>query len=67
LLYRRIVEQVGTGSDYGARAQARINEGHNAPAAEPAPAAAAPTPSVAAPEPPKDMPHIDTTDLPGAR
>jgi tetratricopeptide (TPR) repeat protein len=67
LLYHRIVDQVGTSSDYGARAQARINESANAPAtgtASPAaekPAEAAPTP--AAPEPPKDMPHIDTTDL----
>ena len=26
LLYHRIVDQVGTSSDYGARAQARINE-----------------------------------------
>lgn len=70
LLYRRIVDQVGTGSDYGTRAQARITEAGNAPAASAAPTAAAPTPSVAAPsapaEPPKEAaPHIDTTDLPG--
>ncbi len=68
LLYRRIVDQVGTSSDYGARAQARIAEGSSAPAAVAAPAqAAAPEkPAEAAPpapEPPKDMPHIDTTDL----
>ena len=66
LLYRRIVDQVGTSSDYGARAQARIAEGSSAPtAAAPAqPAAAAPAePAPAAPEPPKDVPHIDTTDL----
>ena len=70
LLYHRIVDQVGTGSDYGARAQSRINESASAPAAAapaaPAvsaekPAEAAPAP--AAPEPPKDTPHIDTTDL----
>jgi predicted Zn finger-like uncharacterized protein len=69
-LYRRIVDQVGAGSDYGARAQARINEAGSAPAAGAAPptppgaekpAEAAPAP--AAPEPPKDVPHIDTTDL----
>jgi Tfp pilus assembly protein PilF len=63
LLYHRIVDQVGTSSDYGARAQARINEAGNAPATTPPagekPAEAAP----AAPEPPKDAPHIDTTDL----
>jgi predicted Zn finger-like uncharacterized protein len=69
LLYRRIVDQVGTSSDYGARAQSRITEGNSAPAAAaPAqPAAAAPAqpaePAPAAPEPPKDVPHIDTTDL----
>jgi hypothetical protein len=63
VLYKRIVDQVGTGSDYGARAQARINEANSAPAAsEKAPEA--PTP---APEPPQDMPHIDTTDLPGMK
>jgi predicted Zn finger-like uncharacterized protein len=74
LLYRRIIDQVGTGSEYGARAQARISEASSAPtAAAPAePAAPAkpaePTPSPApTPEPPKDLPHIDTTDLPGAR
>jgi hypothetical protein len=67
LLYRRIVDQVGTSSDYGARAQARINDANSAPAhsAEKAPEGApepAPTP-----EPPQDMPHIDTTDLPGMK
>jgi predicted Zn finger-like uncharacterized protein len=66
-LYRRIVEQVGTGSDFGARAQARITEAASAPAAEPAAPAAAPAPSAAAPEQPKDVPHIDTTDLPGSQ
>lgn len=69
VLYHRVVDQVGTGSDYGARAQARINEASSAAAAAPAasaqPAAPspAPTPAPAAPEPPKDLPHIDTTDL----
>jgi tetratricopeptide (TPR) repeat protein len=71
LLYRRIVDQVGTGSDYGARAQARIAEAASTPAAavEPtaAPSAAVAAPSAAAPEPPKDVPHIDTSDLPGAQ
>jgi tetratricopeptide (TPR) repeat protein len=69
LLYRRIVDQVGTGSDFGARAQARITEAASAPApsAEPAATPAAPAPSAAAPERAKDAPHIDTTDLPGAQ
>lgn len=71
LLYRRIVDQVGTSSDYGARAQARITEAGNAPAAAaPTQPAAAEKPAEAAPatpEPPKDTPHIDTTDLPGAQ
>jgi len=62
-LYHRIVDQVGTGSDYGARAQARINEAASAPAAA-SPAPAAPEkPAEPTPEPPKDVPHIDTTDL----
>ncbi len=67
LLYRRIVDQVGASSDYGARAQARINESGSAPAAAAPAQPAAPTPPAepapAAPEPPKDVPHIDTTDL----
>lgn len=70
VLYRRIVDQVGTSSDYGARAQARITEAGSAPAAQTPPAAAeksAEAAPPAAPEPPKDVPHIDTTDLPGAQ
>jgi tetratricopeptide (TPR) repeat protein len=66
-LYRRIVDQVGAGSDYGARAQARINEASSAPAAAPSPTQTPPEKPAetapAAPEPPKDVPHIDTTDL----
>jgi predicted Zn finger-like uncharacterized protein len=66
LLYRRIVDQVGTSSDYGARAQARINEASSAPAA--ATSAPAPEAAPAAPvEPPAEAPHIDTTDLPGMK
>jgi Flp pilus assembly protein TadD len=73
LLYRRIVEQAGSASDYGARAQARITEANSSPAAtsEPGPGSptAAPAPSAAPspPDPPKEAPHIDTTDLPGAQ
>ncbi len=68
-LYRRIVDQVGTGSEYGARAQARITEAGNASAtATPAqPGPDKPTEAAPAPEPPKDAPHIDTTDLPGGQ
>jgi tetratricopeptide (TPR) repeat protein len=67
-LYHRIVDQVGTGSEYGARAQARISEASSAPAAPTsaqAPAEKSPeaAPTPAAPDPPKDAPHIDTTDL----
>ncbi|RYZ07092.1 MAG: tetratricopeptide repeat protein [Myxococcales bacterium] len=65
LLYRRIVDQVGTSSDYGARAQARLTEAASAPAAEADKPAEAPP--AAAPEPAKDAPHIDTTDLPGVQ
>ncbi len=71
VLYRRIVDQVGPGSDYGVRAQARLNEAASAPQA--APSAAEPskdvTPSAAPepePAPAKEAPHIDSTDLPGA-
>lgn len=61
VLYRRIVDQVGTASDYGARAQARINEAAAASEAEAAP------PSSDGPDStPSDSPSIDTTDLPGA-
>lgn len=65
-LYRRVVDQVGTGSEYGARAQARIAEAASAPPAAEAPAPAESTPAAApAPEAPKEAaPHIDTTDLP---
>jgi predicted Zn finger-like uncharacterized protein len=68
-LYRRVVDQVGPSSDYGARAQARINEANSAGAgshsekSEPAPT---PTPAPTS-EPPPDVPHIDTTDLPGMK
>jgi len=67
VLYRRIIDQVGGGSEYGARAQARLNEAAESPAVVPDPAApTAPTsaPVEAAKEP--STPHIDTTDLPGA-
>ncbi|MDF3069443.1 MAG: repeat protein [Polyangiaceae bacterium] len=69
LLYRRIVDQVGPSSDYGARAQARISEAAGAPAAaEPEkPAEAPPAPAAPEPTPTKDAPHIDTTDLPGVQ
>jgi tetratricopeptide (TPR) repeat protein len=57
VLYRRVVEQVGPNSEYGARAQARINEAGSAPAARAA------APSEPAPAPPPEAPQIDTTDL----
>jgi tetratricopeptide (TPR) repeat protein len=63
--YKRVVEQAGSGSEYGQRAAARLAEGK--PAASPRPAE---TPS----EKPAEMPtpaspapagEIDTSDLPG--
>jgi predicted Zn finger-like uncharacterized protein len=68
VLYRRIVDQVGPTSDYGARAQARIAEAGSTPAPSAAAPATAepPTAPPATAEPPRDTPHIDTTDLPGA-
>lgn len=63
-LYHRIVDQVGTGSEYGARAQARIAEAGSTPAAAAAPATAAAAPAPApAPAPAEAPPQIDTTDL----
>jgi Flp pilus assembly protein TadD len=63
-LYRRIVDQVGTGSDYGARAQARITEAGSAPAAaSAAPPTAAPAPAPAPAPAAEAPPQIDTTDL----
>lgn len=64
VLYRRIVEQAGASSEYGARAQARINEATSAPAAAGSAQPAAPSAPVQAPSA-EDLPHIDTTDLPG--
>jgi predicted Zn finger-like uncharacterized protein len=56
-LYKRIVDQAGASSDYGARAQARLNEVQSSPESAPAQSAAPPSEPAA--------PHIDTTDLPG--
>ena len=64
VLYRRVVEQAGAGTEYGARAAARIAEASKDPPAAPAqPAPAETAPSQ--PAPPPDKPEIDTTDLPG--
>ena len=64
VLYRRLVEQAGPNSEYGARAAARIAQG----------AGSATTPPVEtvpvkpeAPVPATPPPGIDTTDLPGAK
>jgi predicted Zn finger-like uncharacterized protein len=55
-LYKRIVEQVGTSSDYGRRAQARINQGEGEPAStgagSPAPGAAPKTDDAGTETPP---------------
>ncbi|HEX3774659.1 MAG TPA: tetratricopeptide repeat protein [Polyangiaceae bacterium] len=75
-LYRRLLEQAGPGSEYGAHAAQRIAQGEGSssgsntaapsetdsapPAPKPAPAPTTDTPAT----PPSD---IDTTDLPGAK
>jgi len=73
-LYRRLLDQAGANSQYGAHAAARIAQAESsganaapsagsdsAPAAKPAPTSDTPAPP---PAPPSD---IDTTDLPGAK
>jgi predicted Zn finger-like uncharacterized protein len=68
VLYRRVVDQAGSGSEYGQRAAARIAQGQaqdseRAPASEAAPSKPA---APAAPTPPSTPdPGIDTSDLPG--
>jgi hypothetical protein len=66
-LYRRLLEQAGPSSEYGAHAAARIAQGEGASAApsENAPAKPNPAPTTDAPATP--APDIDTTDLPGAK
>jgi len=73
-LYRRLLEQAGPGSEYGARAAARIaqgdgsSSGSSAPSAPPAETNAAPPKPADLPEAPASPPPgIDTTDLPGAK
>ena len=66
LLYRRLVEQAGPNSEYGARAAARIAQGNAAPAGKAA-ASAAPveTGATIKPEAPAvPNPGIDKSDLP---
>ncbi|HEX7453693.1 MAG TPA: tetratricopeptide repeat protein [Polyangiaceae bacterium] len=69
LLYRRLLDQAGPNSEFGARAQARIAQvdapsGANTVVAPVAPVDIAP----ARPAPPSTPPpDIDTTDLPGAK
>jgi tetratricopeptide (TPR) repeat protein len=68
-LYRRLLDQAGPNSEFGARAQARIAQvdapsGANTVVAPVAPVDIAP----ARPDPPSTPPaDIDTTDLPGAK
>jgi predicted Zn finger-like uncharacterized protein len=76
VLYRRLLEQAGSGSQYGARAAARIAQGEAA-ASAPAPTAtsgaasdtgaAKPAPAPTTDIPASPGPDIDTTDLPGAK
>lgn len=75
VLYRRLVEQAGSSSEYGARAAARIAQGEGSPGGSTAPTTApvdtppaAPKPAAPSPEPPATPPAgIDTTDLPGVK
>ena len=72
-LYKRILEQAGPSTDYGQRAQSRINEGEGSSSPASPPAAAAPKPTATAtaaptsetPPPQRSRPDIDTSDLPG--
>ncbi|MEI9940857.1 MAG: zinc-ribbon domain-containing protein [Pseudomonadota bacterium] len=65
-LYRRLVEQAGTNSEYGARAAARIAHSEaSKPGAAAAPVESGATIKPEAPLPP--APTIDTTDLPEAK
>ena len=74
--YRRVVEQAGPSSDYGQRAQSRINDVEGGSKAAPsAPAAPTPTgtepptpaPTATGDSPAPSRPDIDTTDLPGVK
>ena len=74
--YRRVLEQAGPSSDYGHRAQSRINDAEGGNKAAPsAPAAPKPdgteAPAPASPptgdNPAPSRPDIDTTDLPGVK
>ena len=69
ILYRRLLEQAGPNSEYGARAAARIAHSTPAPgtsAVAPAETGATIKPA-APPAPPAQPSAIDTTDLPGAK
>jgi tetratricopeptide (TPR) repeat protein len=71
--YRRVLEQAGPSSEYGQRAQARINETAGASKATPPSetSAPAPSPTPAPPDtaesPEHTRPDIDTSDLPGVK
>ncbi|HTQ04550.1 MAG TPA: zinc-ribbon domain-containing protein [Polyangiaceae bacterium] len=81
LYYKRVLEQSGPSTDYGQRAQARINQAEGGGSSAPSggtttPAAtttttptstAAPTATSETPAPPPSHPEIDTSDLPGVK
>jgi predicted Zn finger-like uncharacterized protein len=74
--YKRVLEQVGPSTDYGMRAQSRINDAERGSSSSPSTATpnanATATPNatadsdLAAP-PPRTRPDIDTSDLPGVK
>lgn len=71
--YRRVIEQVGPSTDYGMRAQARINEaersgGSSSSSGSPTPSATATaTATSTATTDAPTRPEIDTSDLPGVK
>jgi hypothetical protein len=65
LLYRRLVEQAGADSEYGARAAARIAQSEAAPPRTVAPLETGAPIKPAAPAAPE--PNIDRSDLPGGK
>jgi len=69
VLYRRLLEQAGPNSEYGARAAARIAQSDAKGAASAAPIETGATikPEAPAAEPTLPAPGVDTTDLPEAK
>jgi len=69
--YRRVIEQVGPSTDYGMRAQARVNEAERSGGSSSSAGSATPTataaPTASSDSPAPTHPEIDTSDLPGVK